>query len=56
MLQDNDGSVDLTLASTGATEMKISNNSDCSTGTYEAYSTTKDSWSLAQTTRPPQFM
>ena len=46
---DNDGSVDLTLASTGAAEMRVSNASDCSTGSYEAYGTTKNAWALAQT-------
>ena len=46
---DNDGLVDLALGSTGAAEMKISNSSDCSTGSYEAFSTSKNNWALAQT-------
>ena len=46
---DNDGSVNLTLASTDAFQMKVSNAVDCSTGTYEAYSTSKSGWALAQT-------
>ena len=46
---DTDGSVNLTLASTGASEMKVSNAADCSTGSYEAYGTSKNGWTLAQT-------
>ena len=42
---DIDASVTLTLASTGAAEMKVSN-SDCSTGAYESYGTSKAGWSL----------
>ena len=47
---DTDGLVDLTLASTDANsiQMKVSNASDCSTGSYEAYSTSKLGWPLAQ--------
>ena len=32
---DNDGTVNLTLASTDAFQMKVSNTADCSTGTYK---------------------
>lgn len=42
--------VSLTLGATGATEMYITNTTGCSSGgTWEAYSTSKTGWILAQT-------
>ena len=42
---DNDANVTLTLSSTGASEMKISNTADCSLGSYEAFAASK-AWTL----------
>ncbi|MFK7873661.1 MAG: hypothetical protein AB8C84_10950, partial [Oligoflexales bacterium] len=46
----SDGTPDLTLAVTGATEMYITNTLGCSAGgVWESYATTKTSWTLGQT-------
>ena len=50
-IYDNDGSVDITLASsdTNPIEMYVTNTASCTSGgSWEAFSTTKNSWTLAQ--------
>ncbi|MFK7873564.1 MAG: hypothetical protein AB8C84_10460, partial [Oligoflexales bacterium] len=45
----SDGTPDLTLAATGASEMYITNTSGCSAnGTWESYTTSKAGWTLGQ--------
>lgn len=46
-LYDRDGLVNLKLESQGASELKISNDSTCSSGVFEPYVTRKDDWELS---------